>query len=128
MAYQTEDAGKCPNFGLPKPLPENQLPTYLDGMKAFLYERSILNLERKNAKLPLREIATEVAQKVEAIWRKGSMSTVSHTRIVHLFSIYHDKKYSSLLKNIKSRGKKENFQSKIKDLVNIDNIWWQCIS
>ena len=91
-------------------------------MKAFLHERSILKLERKNAKLPLREIADEVAQKVEAIWRRGSIPTVSHTRIVQLFLTYHDKKYSSLLKNIKSRGKQENFQSKIKDLVNIAQV------
>ena len=51
----------------------------------------------------------------------GSIS-VSHTRIVQLFLTYHDKKYSSLLKNIKSRGKQENFQSKIKDLVNIAQV------
>ena len=61
MAYQTRDAVKCPIFGAPKPLPENQLPTHLDVMKAFLYERPILKFERKNAKLPLREVAAEVA-------------------------------------------------------------------
>ena len=91
-------------------------------MKAFLYERPILKLERKSGKLPLRKIAAEVAQKVKAIWRKGSIPTVSHTLIVQLFLTYHDKKYSSLLKNIKSRGKQENFQSKIKDLVNIAQV------
>ena len=64
------------------------------------------------AQLPLREIADEVAQKVEAIWRKGSIPTVSHKQIVQLFLTYHDKKYSTLLKNIKSRGKQENFRSK----------------
>ena len=122
MAYQTRDAVKCPIFGAPKPLPENQLPTYLDVMKAFLYERPILKLERKNAKLPLREIADEVAQKVEAIWRKGSIPTVSHTQIVQLLLTYHDKNYSSLLENITSRGKQKNFQSKIKDLVNIAQV------
>ena len=88
----------------------------------FIRKKPILNVERKNAKLPLREIAAEIALKVEAIWRKGSIPTVSHTRIVQLFLTYHDKKYSSLLKNIKSRRKQENFQSKIKDLVHIDII------
>ena len=29
MAYQTRDAVKCPIFGAPKPLPENQLPTWM---------------------------------------------------------------------------------------------------
>ena len=65
-------------------------------MKAFLYERPILKLVRKNAQLPLREIAAEVAQKVEAIWRKGSIPTVSHARTVQLFLTHHVKKYSSL--------------------------------
>ena len=85
MAYQTRDAVKCPIFEAPKPLPENQLPTYQDVMKTFLYETPILKSKRKDGKLPLREIAAEVAQKVEAIRRKGTISTVSHTRIVQLF-------------------------------------------
>ena len=122
MAYQTRDAVKLPIFGAPKPLIENQLSTYRGVMKAFLYERAFLHLERKIVKLPLRETGAEVAQKVVAIWRKNSISTVSYTRIVQLFLTYHDKKYLSLLKNIKSRGKLENFQSKIKDLVNINII------
>ena len=67
MAYQTKDAVKCPIFEEPKPLPENQLPIYLDVMKPFLYEIPILKVERKKAKLPLREIAVEVAQKLETI-------------------------------------------------------------
>ena len=29
MTYQTIDAVKCPIFGAPKPLPENQLLIYL---------------------------------------------------------------------------------------------------
>ena len=93
MAYQSGDAVKCPIIGVLKPLPENQLPTYLHVMKAFLYERPILKLERKNSKLPLREIAAEVAQKVEAIWRKGNTPTVSHTRIVQFFFDMPHKKY-----------------------------------
>ena len=83
------EAVKRPIFGEPKPLPENQLPIYLDIMKAFLYERP--KLEKKNARLPLREIAAEVAQKVETIWRKGSIRTASHTKIVQLFLTYHIK-------------------------------------
>ena len=108
MAYQTRDAVKCPIFGGSKPLPENQLPTYLDVMKAFLYERPILKLERKNKKLRLREVAAEVAQKVETIWRKAGIPTVSHTRVAQLFVTYHDKKYLLLLKSIQLRGR-QNF-------------------
>ena len=58
---------------------ENQLPTYLDVMRAFLYERPILKFERKNAKLKLREVGAEVAKKVETIWKKASIPTVLQT-------------------------------------------------
>ena len=98
------------------------LPTYLDVMKTFLYERPILKLERKNEKLPLREVAAEVAQKVETIWRKAGIPTVSHTRVAQLFVTYHDKKYLSLLKSVKSRGRQENFQSKRSDLMGIARV------
>ena len=81
MAYQTRDAIKCPIFGASKPLPKNQLPTYLDVMKAFLYEKPILKLERKIEKLLLCEVAAEVAQKMETIWRKAGTPTVSHSRV-----------------------------------------------
>ena len=122
MAYQTRDAVKCPIFGASKPLPESQLPTYQDVMKAFLYERPILKLEGKNEKLPLREAAAEVAQKVEPIWRKAGKPTVLHTQVAQLFVTYHDKKYLSLLKSVKSRGRQENFQSKMSDLVDIARV------
>ena len=122
MAYQTRDAAKCPTFEASKPLPENQLPTYLDVMTAFLYKRPILKLERKNEKLPLREVAAEVAQKVETVWRKAGIPTVSHTRVARLFVTYHEKKNLSLLKSVKSRGRQENFQSKMSDLVDIVSV------
>ena len=122
MAYQTRNAVKFPIFGASKPLPENQLPTYLDVMKVFLYEKPILKLERKNEKLPLREVAAEVAQKVETIWRKAGIPTVSHTRVAQLFVTYHNKEYLSLLKSVKSRERQENFQSKMNDLVDIARV------
>ena len=90
MAYQTRDAVKCPIFGAPKPLPENQFPTYLDVMKPFLYKRPILKVERKNAQLPLREITAEVAQKIEATWRKGNIkhtNTITYTNRAIVFDI-----------------------------------------
>ena len=87
-----------------------------------MHEKQILKLERKNAKLPLREIATEVAQKIEAIWMKGGIPTVSHIQIVQLFLTYHDKKYLLILKNIKSRERQENFGNKIRDFIDIAQI------
>ena len=90
--------------------------------ESVLYERPILKLERKNEKLPLREVAAEVAQKVETIWRKAGMPTVLHTRVAQLFVTYHDKKYLLLLKSVKSRGRQENFQSKMSNLVDIARV------
>ena len=46
------------------------------------------------------------------------MNSITYKNRAIVFDIAH-KKYSSLLKSMKSRGKKENFQSKIKALVNI---------
>ena len=54
MTYQTMNAVHAQFLEHQKPLPENQLFTYLHLMKAFLYEIPILKLERKNVKLPLR--------------------------------------------------------------------------
>ena len=71
MAYQTREAVKYPIFGASKPLPENQLPTYLDVIKMFSYEKTILMLKKKNEKLSLHEVAAEVAQKLETIWKKA---------------------------------------------------------
>ena len=91
-------------------------------MKAFLYKRPILKLERKNEKLPLCEVAAEVTQKVKTIWRKAGIPTVLHTRVAQLFVTYHDKKYLSLLKSVKLRGRQENFQSKMSNLVDIARV------
>ena len=95
------------------------LLTWMTRKRAFLCERPILKLERKNEKLPLREVAAEVAQKVETICRIAGIPTVSHARVAQLFVTYHDKKYLSRLKSVKSRGRQENFQSKMSDLVDI---------
>ena len=51
-------------------------------MKALLYEKQILKLERKIAKPLIREIATEVTKKKGIVWIKSGMPTVSPTRIV----------------------------------------------
>ena len=95
------NALKRPIFGAPKPLPKNQLSTYLDVLKAFLYERPVLKLERKNAKLPLRSL-----EKLRLFGGKVAYQH-THTRIVQLFLTYHIKKYSLLLKNIKSKQERK---------------------
>ena len=107
--YQTRNFVKCPIFVSPKDLPQNQLPTYLDVMRAYLQANQILKEERKNTKLPIGDVAAEIARKVQDVWVKGGIPTVSHTRIVQKFLTYHKSKYLSLMKNIKSRGKDAKF-------------------
>ena len=80
--YQTRNFVQCPIFGSPKNLPQNQLPTYLDVMRAYLQANQIPKEERKNTKLPTGEVAAEIARKVPNVWVKGEIPTVSHTRIV----------------------------------------------
>ena len=87
-------------------------------MRAYLQANQILKEERKNTKLPI-EVAAEIARKVQDVWVKGGIPTVSHTRIVQKFLTYHKSKYLSLMKNIKSRGKEAKFQNKLKELARI---------
>ena len=65
---------------------------------------------------------------METIWRKASIPTVLHTRVSQLFLTYHDKKYLSQLKNVKSRGRQANFQSEMRDLVDIARVTLSDIS
>ena len=41
--------------------------------------------KRKNTKFPVGEVAAEIARKVQHVWVKGGIPTVSHTRIVQKF-------------------------------------------
>ena len=83
-------------------------------MKTFLGTRQILKEVSQNEKLPVREVVAEVARKVQKIWKKGGIPTVSNTRAVQILTTYHSK-YRALLKNLKSRKVQQSFQNKMKE-------------
>ncbi|KAK4871958.1 hypothetical protein RN001_016082 [Aquatica leii] len=84
----TRCAMNCPVFKQLSQLPENILPTY---------DQII------NKKEPVfSEIAEEVSVKLEEIWNKASIPTISHNRILQLLNSYHHK-YMKLKKPFKDR-------------------------
>ena len=75
--------------------------------------------ERKNTRLSIGEVAAAIARKVQDVWTKGGILSVSHTRIVHTRISQNKVLYLSLMKNVKSRGKVEKRRSKLKELARI---------
>ena len=58
------------------------------------------------------EVATIVAKKLEAIWQKASIPTVSRTRIVQQVKTYHDK-HRNLLKPNKTKQNNVTYKARI---------------
>lgn len=119
---------RCPIFGSIGDLKTNVLPTYQDVMKCYEWERQQLkNKKISNAtKLQSKkepsfsEIADIVTKKVEDIWRKASIPTVTHTRTIQLLKAFHAK-CKNHLKSLKrlSEDKKTDFLRKSEALFDI---------
>ena len=88
---------ECDIFGSPSEIPRATLPTYYDVMKYYLWVRN--NIKPKNcSKEPtIADVSEIVANDIEALWKKASIPTVTHTRVLQLIRCYHDK-YTALLK------------------------------
>lgn len=83
---------KCPIFGTIGELKENVLPTFQDVMKFYEWTRIQLKIQQGSNKEPsFSQIAEIVAQKIEDIWQKSSIPTVSHTRTIQILKTYHGK-------------------------------------
>ena len=79
-------------FGLPKNLTEMNLSAYRDVMKHYTYVRLEHSNKMNSKEQPsVTEVATFVAKKLEAIWQKASIPTISRTRILQQMKNYHDK-------------------------------------
>ena len=59
------------------------------------------------------EISELVATKIERIWIKASIPTISHTRVLQMLRAYHDK-YRKLLKPFKQRQKNEKYKESLR--------------
>ncbi|KAH9627844.1 hypothetical protein HF086_001740 [Spodoptera exigua] len=70
-------------------------------MKYYNLVRHQLKLENNSKKEPsINEISEIVSSKVECLWRKASIPTVSHNRVMQLIKSYHAK-CKNLLKSLK---------------------------
>lgn len=97
----TRKSTSCPIFGAPEEIHENQLPTYKQVMKYYNLVRHQLKLGNNSKKEPsINEISEIVSSKVEYLWRKASIPTVSHNRVMQLIKSYHAK-CKNLIKSLK---------------------------
>ncbi|KAJ8931727.1 hypothetical protein NQ314_015325 [Rhamnusium bicolor] len=85
-------------------LPEQTrvLPTYEEMIRCFQSIR--LKLKGNGSKQPeAREVASIVASKIEEVWKKASLPTVVHKRVVDMILQY-NKKYQTIIKPLKGRN------------------------
>ena len=109
----TRSANRCPVFGLPQNLTEMNMPTYRDVMKHYTYVRLEHSNKMNSKEQPsVTEVASIVAKKLEAIWQKASIPTVSRTRIVQQVKNYHDK-HRNLLKPYRTRKNNVKYKARI---------------
>ena len=117
----TRKSERCPVFGYPAHLSDCKLPTYSDVIKNFLFIRHELRSNSEAAKEPtVSEIAVILSRKIEAIWAKASLPTVSHQQIVAKIRLHHEK-YRNLLKPLKGRKLDNRYASKLSDFAREGN-------
>ena len=77
----TRRQSKCPIFGDPCDFSENQLPSYNAVMKCYLLVRN--EMKSSNGKdYPVSVIASEVAEKIQAIYKRASIPCVAKKRMI----------------------------------------------
>jgi len=80
-------------------------------MKQYLMFKHQLK-STEDAKDPsVGEISELVAAKIERIWIKASIPTISHTRVLQMLRAYHDK-YRKLLKPLNNVRRMKNTRSR----------------
>lgn len=96
---RTRKAWECPVFGTTSDLKNNMLPTYEDIIKCYEWNRLDIKMAKNTKKEPsFQEVADIVVEKIENIWKKASLPTVSHSRVQQMVKAYH-LKYKNLLKS-----------------------------
>lgn len=124
--FSSRKAMQCPLFGDPKDLVESHLPSIEDVILCCQQERFKLGTDSEGNKEPLFSvIADNVSKKVETIYTKASIPTVSHRRVLEMIKNYHKKyvvakswlrfieKYSS------TKQKVDDFKASAKKLFDI---------
>ena len=107
MSSGTRRSSECPIFGSPKNISERYLPTYEEVMKYCIYVR----LQIKQRKHPsFKAIAAVVAQRLDILWKKGSIPHLSQKRITSMLQQYRHE-VNNLLKS-KSKNS-DNYKRKV---------------
>lgn len=105
---KTRSSTESPIFGPPRELLHNVLPTYEEIVQALLHRR--YELIQEGVKNPLvNDIVTYVAEQVEKIWKKASIPTCHHYRIIARVKDYYQK-YLTRLKPLKGRKGTESYE------------------
>ena len=93
----TRKYSKCPIFGDPRDFSKNQLPNYDEVMKCYLFVRN--EMKSNNGKdYSVSVIASEVAEKVQAIYKRASIPCVSKKRMIAKVKEYHQT-FRSIMKS-----------------------------
>lgn len=80
----------CPIFGSPKDISVNVLPTFEDVLKCWLLENKNLKKQQNRKNPSACDIAELVSKKVESLWAKLLIPTVSHQRVKEVMLKYHE--------------------------------------
>lgn len=91
----------CTRFENVEDINDNVLPTYEYVTKYYDWNREQLKITRNTTKEPsFLDIAKLVAQRIECVWRKSSLPTVSNTIVIQVINGYHIN-YKNLIKSLK---------------------------
>ena len=77
-----------------------------------MLERELIKLLKPTKEPPVIEITQQVAQKVEAIWVRASLPTISHKRVLEKIKLLHTK-YQVVRKPYKGRKVQRHYHNKI---------------
>ena len=111
LGVKTRCTVNCPVLGAPAESTKNVLPMYEQILKYYAWIRF---QKKENKKEPtFNEIADVVAVKLEHIWKKASIPTVSRDRILKMLRTFHTK-YMNLIKPYKERQNKISYQEKVR--------------
>jgi hypothetical protein len=112
--HSTRKVTDCFVFGLPEELKPNVLPTYSQVMKFYFLIREQVKSSNHGKDPAFTDIANVVAERVADLWKKSSIPTISHCRIVRILKSYHAK-YKNILK---SKNKStESYRNKVKEFL-----------
>lgn len=102
----------CPIFGSGCDMPTNMLPTYENVIRCVNWHSKENRSKEIVSTSPLSCSCEEVANKLEAIWKRASIPMIDHYSILRKIRSYHDK-YRALLKSHKARKDVESYRMQI---------------